>query len=125
MLDPATKKWEDKSTTEKFKFVFYCDCCGKPISSPEYKFHSGFKPKLFMSESERLARQFLWSNDHNAAMERANLDMFQNHLHRCEICNDHICGDCAYVCDELKGGVCCERCLKEKGYHGIMIWKDE
>ncbi len=121
MLSPATKKWEDTSTTEQFKFVFFCDHCGKPIPSPEYKFHSGFKPKVFMSESERRAREILWKNDHDAALERANLDMFQNHLHRCEICGDHVCGDCIYECNELGGGVCCEKCLKEKGYHGSKL----
>ncbi len=125
MLDPATKKWEDKSDLKKFRFLFFCDCCGKQIPSPEYNFNSGFKPKLLMSESERLARQLLWSNDHAAAMERANLDMLQNHLHRCEICGDHVCGDCARICDELKGGVCCERCLSKKGYHGIKMWEGE
>ncbi len=121
MLAPATKKWEDNSDLERFQFLFFCDCCKKPIPSPEYKFNSGFRPKLLMSESQRLARQILWSSDHNAAMERANLEMFQNHLHRCEICNDHICGDCAWVCDELGGGVCCGKCLEENGYHGTRL----
>ncbi len=125
MLDPATKKWEDQSTTKKFKFLFFCDCCAKPFPSTEYEFHSGFRPKIIMSEAERRARELIWIRDHESAYERANLDMFQNYLHRCEICGDHICGDCAYACDEIRGSVCCEKCLKEKKYHGIKMWEDE
>ncbi len=125
MLDPATKKWEDQSTIQKFKFLFFCDCCQKSIPSSDYEFHSGFKPKLIMSRAERRARDLIWQRDHDAAYERANLHMFQNYIHRCEICGAGICGDCACVCDELKGGVCCEKCRKEKGYHGIKIWDGE
>lgn len=125
MLSPATKNWKDKSTTKKFKFVFFCDCCGKELPSPEYEFHSGFKPKIIISEAERKAREIIWKSDHDAAYERANLYMFQNHIHTCEICGAGICGDCACVCDELEGGVCCDKCLKEKGYHGIKMWEGE
>ncbi len=125
MLEPATKKWEDKSTTKIFKFIFFCDCCGKEILSPEYEFQSGFRAKIFISEAERRAREIIWQRDHDFAYERANLHMLQNHIHRCEICFASICGDCAYVCDELEGGVCCEKCLAEKGYHGIKIWQGE
>lgn len=125
MLDPATKQWEDQSTMKKFKFVFYCDGCGKAIPSPEYRFNCAFKPKLMMSESERKARELIWQRDHEAAYERANLVMLTDHIHTCEICGANICGDCAIYCDELKGGVCCDRCLKEKGYHGVKMWQGE
>ncbi len=125
MLDPATKKWEDQSTTKKFKFLFFCDSCQKAIPSPDYEFHCGFKPKIFISESERRARELIWQKDHEAAYERANIYMLTNHIHTCEICGAHICGDCAVYCDELHGGVCCDKCLTKKGYHGTKMWQDE
>ncbi len=125
MLEAATKKWEDKSTLKKLKFSFFCDCCQKEISSPEYTFNSGFKPKIFMSEAERRAREIIWQKDHDAAYERANNYVLANHIHTCEICGDGICGDCAVFCDELKGGVCCDKCLAEKGYHGVKMWENE
>ncbi len=125
MLDPATKKWEDLSTLKKFKFIFYCDSCGKAIPSPDYTFNSGLRPKLFYSESERRARELIWQRDHESAYERANVYMLTNHIHTCEICEKNICGDCAVFCDELRGGVCCDKCLSEKGYHGTKMWQGE
>lgn len=125
MLEAVTKEWEDKSTTEAFRFTFYCDCCKRAISSPEYKFKSGFRPKLLMSETERRARELLWQKDHDAAYERANISMLTDHIHTCEICGEHICGNCAISCNELEGRICCERCLTQKGYHGKKMWQGE
>jgi len=125
MLDAVTKRWEDQSTTTVFKFIFYCDCCGKTIPSPEYPFNSGFKPKLLMSVAERKARELIWLRDHDAAYERANMLMQTDYIHTCEICGSHICGDCAVICDELNGGVCCTACLESKHYHGKKIWQGE
>ncbi len=121
VLEPATKQWEDKSDLKRFMFVFFCDCCGRSFCSSEYPFHSGFRPKILMSESERRAREILWKYDHDAALERANVEMLQNYIHRCEICDDHVCGNCVYECDELEGGVCCEKCLRKRGYHGRKL----
>ncbi len=125
MLEPATKTWEDLSSMERFRFRFFCDCCRKEIPSPDYEFHSGFKPKIFISESERRARELIWQRDHEAAYERANSYVLANHIHSCEICGASICGDCAVFCDELKGGVCCDKCLAEKNYHGVKMWENE
>ena len=125
MLNAVTKRWEDRSTTKVFKFIFYCDCCGKAISSPEYSFNSGFKPKLLMSEAERKARELIWLRDHDSAYERANVLMQTDYIHTCEICGAHICGDCAVICDELDGGVCCTKCLESKHYHGKKMWQGE
>ncbi len=120
MLSSATEKWEDRSDLTTFRFVFYCDCCGKVISSPEYPFQSGF-PERDLTEGEQQARNLLWQRDHDAAYERANLYVLANHIHFCEVCGAHICGDCAVFCDELKGAVCCDTCLEEKGYHGVKL----
>ncbi len=125
MLDPATKKWEDRSTAKTFKFLFFCDRCEKELQSPSYEFNSGFKPKILISRSEQRIRELIWLRDHDSAYERANIYMLTNRIHTCEICGSHICGDCAVYCDELKGGVCCENCLKEKNYHGIKMWQNE
>lgn len=125
MLEPVTKDWEDLSTLEEFAFKFFCDCCHKELTVPKLKFNDGFRRKRRLTPTEEKLRGLVWARDHEAAYERANLFMHQNHVHYCEICGDHICGDCAYVCDELEGGVCCEKCLKEKGYHGIRMWEGE
>ncbi len=125
MLDPATKRWEDQSTTEVFRFLFYCDCCERAMVSPDYAFHSGFGSGRLISGSRRRARDLIWQRDHEAAYERANVYMLSNRVHTCEVCREHICGNCAVYCDELRGGVCCERCLHEKGYHGIKMWQDD
>ncbi len=125
VLHAATKKWEDLSTTQTFKFIFYCDCCGKQLPSPDYAWESGFKPKILLSRAERKARELVWQQDHEAAYERANLYMLANRIHVCEICGANVCGDCAVYCDELKGGVCCDKCLHEKGYHGTKMWENE
>lgn len=125
MLDAVTRRWEDRSTIKTFKFVFFCDCCGKAISPPEYQFKSGFKPKILMSGPERKARELIWLRDHDAAYERANVYMLTEQIHTCEICGAHICGDCAVICDELDGGVCCQACLDSREYHGKRMWQGE
>ena len=100
MLSPITKKYTDESSMKQFKFVFYCDCCGKAIQTQAYDFNSAFAQKTFLSNDE-----------HAAAYERANNEVRLN-LNRCEICGDMICEDCSVYSDELGGGVCCTKCAE-------------
>lgn len=64
MLNAVTKKFTDKSTIRQFKFIFYCDCCKKPVTSVTYDFISGFRDKVFLSGDEREARAIIYASDH-------------------------------------------------------------
>lgn len=110
---PVTEKYDDLSTPQKFSFVFYCDCCKKPFPAIEYAF---VPPKrgLFRKKDKRPVK-LQWLDAYEAAFERANRAV---ETHLCEICGRRICCACAVYCDELGGGVCCERCLEENGCHG-------
>lgn len=114
MLESVTKKWEDDSNLERFKFSFYCDCCGKRIVTLEYKFNSGFKPKLFMSEAERKARELIWQKDHDSAYERANNDALLQ-FNRCPKCGGRVCDDCYSISDDLCFDCTNENMNTEKG----------
>ena len=111
MLSPITKKYTDESSMKQFKFVFYCDCCGKAIQTQAYDFNSAFAQKTFLSNDEKEARAIIYANEHAAAYERANNEVRLN-LNRCEICGDMICEDCSVYSDELGGGVCCTKCAE-------------
>ena len=117
---PVTEKYEDKSTMDRFKFVFYCDCCKNPLPEKEYRFFPR-KHRLFRRKPAKNRVMLQWENDYAAAFERANMDMQNHYVHLCEICGKIICKNCAVFCDELGGSVCCKRCLSEKGYHGEHI----
>ncbi len=108
MLEPVTKKFQDDSNLELFRFTFFCDSCGKAVKAVTYRYKPPFKPKLFLSASERRAREILWLGDHSNAYERANKEalIFFN---RCPVCGRRVCDDC--FADE--DGICLE-CKKEK-----------
>lgn len=104
---PVTEKYTDESTAERFRFVFYCDCCEKPLPAIEYAFDP--------PQQGRTSGRLQWEKEYAAAFERANRAV---ETHLCEICGRRICRACAVYCNELEGGVCCEGCLEENGYHG-------
>lgn len=114
MLGSVTKKYQDESTLEVFRFTFFCDCCGKALHASEWKFGEEFPPKLILSTSEQKARQIIWAKDHEAAFERANREILGK-LNRCESCGARICDDCARVCEAMGGSVVCKTCAAEKG----------
>lgn len=110
---PVTEKYDDLSAPQKFSFVFYCDCCKKPFPAIEYAFVP-LKRRLFRKAGKRPIK-LQWLDAYEAAFERANRAV---ETHLCEICGRRICRACAVYCNELEGGVCCEGCLEENGYHG-------
>ena len=122
MLDAVTKKYVDASTEEKFSFSFFCDCCGKVVSTTKLAFHPGFAKKFLLSRSEQRARELVWRQDHDSAYERANVQALKL-LNRCVICDSAICNDCTVECDEVDGKTVCVTCAKEHHYKGI-IWND-
>ena len=109
MLSPMTKKYTYESSMKQFKFVFYCDCCGKAIPAQAYNFNSVFAQKTFLSNDEKEARAIIYASEQGKAYERANNEVRLN-LNRCEICGEMICEDCSVYSDELGGGVCCVKC---------------
>ncbi|MCQ2449804.1 MAG: hypothetical protein MJ132_06415 [Clostridia bacterium] len=123
MLDAVTKKYIDASTEEQFAFSFFCDCCGKVVSTTPLTFRPGFKKKLFISKAERKAREMLWQKDHDAAYERANIEALKQ-LNRCVVCGAAICNDCTVECEETDGKTVCIDCAKKNRFKG-MIWNDD
>lgn len=122
MLDTVTKKYVDASTEEQFNFSFFCDCCGKVVSTTKLAFRSGFEKKLFLSRTEQKAREIIWQRDHDSAYERANVEALKK-LNRCVVCGTAICNDCTIECNEVDGKTVCVKCAKERHYKGI-IWND-
>lgn len=109
MLSPITKKYTDESSMKQFKFVFYCDCCGKTIQTQPYDFNSAFAQKTFLSNDEKEARAIIYASEHGKAYERANNEA-RLELNKCEICGDMVCEDCTVYGAKLDGGVCCKAC---------------
>ena len=122
MLDAVTKKYGDASTEEQFHFSFFCDCCGKVVSTTKLAFHPGFEKKLFLSRTAQRARELVWQRDHDSAYERANVEALKK-LNRCVMCGAAICNDCTVECDEADGKTVCVKCAKEHHCKGI-VWKD-
>lgn len=122
MLEAVTKKYIDSSTEEQFEYSFFCDCCGKNVSTTRYSFKPGFAKKFFLSRTEQRAREIIWQRDHDSAYERANIEALKI-LNRCVLCGAVVCGDCTVECEETGGKTVCLTCAKEHRYRGV-IWKD-
>ena len=110
MLKPITKTFTDKSTMEQFEFVFYCDCCGKPIPSTIYKYENRFEKKKILSKSEQEARAIIYADEHAKAYERANNEARLEFIN-CKVCGTMMCDDCCHY--NKDGGFVCKSC-KEK-----------
>lgn len=108
MLKSVTKNYKDKSTMERFEFVFHCDCCGYELSTTVYQYEDRFPKKLFMSNSEREARQIMYAVEHEKAYERANNEAM-NRLNKCTICGEMVCDSCTVFSPE-DGKEICKRC---------------
>ncbi len=93
MLEPITKKFEDGSTLEEFKFTFFCDNCQKAVGEISYPYTPPFRPKFFLSRSERRARELIWQSDHASAYDRANKEVMLS-FNRCPVCGKRVCDDC-------------------------------
>ena len=107
MLEPVTKKFEDGSTLEDFKFTFFCDSCGTAVKTVTYPYNPPFKAKFFISKSERRARELIWQSDHASAYDRANKEVLL-HVNRCPVCQRRVCDDCYHDTDGL-----CIECMSK------------
>ena len=112
MLDPVTKKFEDGSTLEEFKFTFFCDSCQKEVSEITYPYTPPFRPKFFQSKSERKARELIWQSDHASAYDRANREVLLS-FNRCPACGKRVCDECF----REEEGICRE-CAEKKNEEG-------
>ena len=57
MLKAVTKKVIDRSTDKFFKFEFYCDRCGKKLTSKPYYFEHSFSDRL--TDGEKKAKEII------------------------------------------------------------------
>ena len=111
MLKSVTGRFRDKSTAKQFEFEFYCDCCGKAISTPVLEFINGFADDGHITAAEAEARDILYAFEHRNAYERANIEA-RFELDRCEKCGDMVCQDCSVFADD-KGHIFCNNCIAE------------
>jgi len=100
-----TKRTTDHSDGKCFSFSFFCDRCGKEWTSPVQRFSGGVCSVVENDE----ARKLLWSAEHRAAFDAANLEA-HFHFNNCPQCGNWVCDDC--FCIEEWGDLCGE-CLEE------------
>lgn len=103
------QRMEDESTTEQFKFIAYCDRCGKVVKTSVSTTDACYRPKLFMDTAARRAKELLWLDAHREAKQNAAREALQE-LNRCEICGALVCNACTVFSEALEGGVCCTSC---------------
>lgn len=108
MLRSVTKNYKDKSTMERFAFVFHCDCCGFELPTTVYEYEDRFPKKLFMSSSEREARQIMYAAEHDKVYERANNEVLHK-LNKCSVCGEMVCGSCIVFSPDVGRNIC-KRC---------------
>lgn len=111
MLKSVTKRFHDQSTDTAFRFVFYCDLCGKAWESDAYPFDDPFAGNA--EGGEKRARDILWRTEHDAAYERANLEA-RLHFNRCERCGKNVCDDCYELCVCSDGRDVCAACSEKR-----------
>lgn len=106
MTNIAAHNYIDESTTEEFRFIFRCDCCGKVILNFSSKNENCYKTKLFSSQKDK---EKMWIKGHDEALMKAK-QLALEQLNRCEVCGKLICDDCVEESDELNGGLRCKKC---------------
>jgi hypothetical protein len=102
MSKQLTRKITDYSDEKSFAFSFFCDICGKEWKSPATSFETG---GVTIAHEE--ARTLLWSKEHGAAFEQANLDA-RLHFSLCTVCGKRVCDGCFNMEENQHGDVCKE-----------------
>lgn len=105
------RRMEDESTTERFKFIAYCEHCGTAVKTCISVTEASYRPKLFMASAARRAKELLWLQAHTQARENAIREALQE-LNCCEVCGAMVCNACTVISDALEGGVCCAKCAE-------------
>ena len=123
---PATNRYTDRSTKRYFRYVFYCEGCGKAIPSMKIKYRTSIRKKLFYTKDEKLWRTVDYESDQLMSFEMANLEMKYRYISVCGICGASICSGCAIMCvDGEDEYIVCKRCLKQHGLHGRKMNEPE
>lgn len=105
-------RYEDQSTTEVFKFVIRCEKCGKIVKTYQSSSGACYKIRIFMSPSERKAKELLWLRAHDEALDDVTAEAFRE-LNRCEVCGAFVCDACSVFSDRLGGGIACKNCAEK------------
>ena len=122
----ATNRYTDLSTKRYFRYVFYCEGCGKAISSMKIKYRTSIRKKPFYTKSEKIWRTVDYESDQLMSFEMANLEMKYRYISVCGICGASICSDCAIMCEDGEDEyIVCEKCWKQHGLHGRKMNKPE
>lgn len=106
MLKAVTKKVIDRSTDKFFKFEFYCDRCGKKLTSKPYYFEHSFPDRL--TDGEKKAKEIMWRVEHDIAFERANLEV-RLKFNECNSCGNIVCDECLSLNEDEDLCVDCEQ----------------
>jgi hypothetical protein len=98
---PLTRKSVDRSNAEQFAFSFFCDRCGKEYQSVILPFNRGNFTAIEYEE----ARQLLWTQEHKAAFEQANLDA-RLKFSLCRKCGRRVCDECLCLDSNQEASLC-------------------
>jgi hypothetical protein len=108
MLKSRTKKYNDESDENTFRFVFYCDQCGSEYHPP---------PIAFTGDGTGSERDLKWKAEHVRAFARADCEA-ATRFYRCPLCGEYVCGECVesvWENDEIVRDVCRVCYGKERG----------
>lgn len=113
MLTSCTKKYNDESNEQTFRFTFYCDRCGKPYQSAALKFTGADTTD---TECEKELWELRWQKEHSQSFDRANHEAAY-HFFRCPGCGEYVCDDCT-VTEKLPTGEVRDLCCRCNGREG-------
>jgi hypothetical protein len=106
LLSPITKRFTDRSTANRFAFIFYCDRCGKEWrSSPQ-----AFRTIGMQLPMDLQVVRMLWNDQHKTAYKRANLEGAYVFT-RCPECGCRVCMEC-FSRSEMDIMEICADCLE-------------
>jgi hypothetical protein len=115
MLKSRTKKYNDGSDENNFRFVFYCDQCGSEYRPASIAFTGG---------GEGSEHDLKWKAEHDRAFARADRESAK-WFYRCPSCGEYVCNACTrslwengeIVRDVCR--VCYDRGKKERYRHTV------
>ena len=107
-LPSVTRKMTDESDTRRFRFTFYCDCCGVGYETNEILFSDTEAPRSLEDFSP--SGRWIWDAEHEDAYERGNRSAMLV-FNPCEICGISICETCG---GELEDDTICPDCRQKQ-----------
>lgn len=109
MLQSCTKRYADKSDEQVFRFVFFCDDCGRAFHSAPIPFTGGGVPPGPPVETELW--KLRWQEEHTKAFARANREAMLRYF-CCPGCGKYICPGCVVSQKTASGDIrdLCREC---------------